>query len=214
MHLLLVEDDPRLGRLLVRLLTEERHLVELTASGHEALEIAEAGSGIDAMILDIGLPDLPGTEVARRLRHGKSRLPILMLTARDSVGDRVAGLDSGADDYLVKPFSFDELLARIRALFRRSLPSSKPEILHFGDLRLDTGTHRSLLEAANFIEILEERTGMKIACLEEIAWHNGWPPGDGSSASGVPRLSTCERSLRSSAMEKRRSSSTCGAART
>jgi DNA-binding response OmpR family regulator len=137
MHLLLVEDDPRLGRLLVRLLTEERHLVELTASGHEALEIAEAGSGIDAMILDIGLPDLPGTEVARRLRNGKSRLPILMLTARDSVGDRVAGLDSGADDYLVKPFAFEELSARLRALDRRATDRTVGVTIRNGPVALD-----------------------------------------------------------------------------
>jgi DNA-binding response OmpR family regulator len=119
-HLLVVEDDPKLGRLLVRMLSDERHLVELTASGEEALEIAEAGSGIDAMILDIGLPDLPGTDVARRLRATGSQLPILMLTARDAVDDRVRGLDAGADDYLVKPFAFQELSARLRALERRA----------------------------------------------------------------------------------------------
>jgi DNA-binding response OmpR family regulator len=119
MHLLVVEDDPRLGRLLVRMLSDERHLVELTASGAEAVEIAEAGSGIDAMVLDIGLPDLSGTDVARRLRARGSQLPILMLTARDAVDDRVRGLDAGADDYLVKPFAFAELSARLRALDRR-----------------------------------------------------------------------------------------------
>jgi two-component system response regulator MprA len=120
MHLLVVEDDPRLGRLLQRLLTEERHLVELTASGAEALEIAEAGDGIDAMVLDIGLPDIPGTTVARQLRARGSNLPILMLTARDAVEDRVEGLDAGADDYLVKPFAYEELSARLRALGRRA----------------------------------------------------------------------------------------------
>ncbi|HEX2221111.1 MAG TPA: response regulator transcription factor [Candidatus Limnocylindria bacterium] len=120
MHLLVVEDDPRLGRLLKRLLSEERHLVELTSSGREALEIVDANSGIDVMVLDIGLPDVAGTEVARRLRAAGSRLPILMLTARDTVDDRVAGLDAGADDYLVKPFAFEELSARLRALERRS----------------------------------------------------------------------------------------------
>jgi two-component system OmpR family response regulator len=96
MHLLVVEDDPRLGRLLKRLLTDERHLVELTASGEEALDIAELGDGIDAMVLDIGLPDIPGTEVARRLRAKGSTVPILMLTARDAIDDRVRGLDAGA----------------------------------------------------------------------------------------------------------------------
>lgn len=120
MHLLVVEDDPRLGRLLQRLLTEERHLVELTASGKEALEIAEFGEGIDAIVLDIGLPDIDGTEVARRVRARGSHVPIIMLTARDAVDDRVRGLDAGADDYLVKPFAYEELTARLRALGRRT----------------------------------------------------------------------------------------------
>ncbi len=138
MHLLVVEDDPRLGRLLVRMLGDERHVVELTASGHEALEIAEAGSGIDAMILDIGLPDLPGTDVARRLRARGSRLPILMLTARDAVEDRVRGLDAGADDYLVKPFAFQELSARLRALDRRATNQAREgAVLRNGPIALD-----------------------------------------------------------------------------
>ena len=126
MHLLVVEDDPRLGRLLQRLLQDDRHLVELTPRGEEALEIASAGSGIEAMILDIGLPDISGIEVARRLRASGSRLPILMLTARDTVNDRVLGLDAGADDYLVKPFAFAELAARLRALDRRASRPSEP----------------------------------------------------------------------------------------
>jgi DNA-binding response OmpR family regulator len=138
MHLLLVEDDPKLGRLLVRMLEEERHLVELTASGEEALEIAGAGSGIDVIVLDIGLPDIPGTDVARRLRASGSRLPILMLTARDSVEDRVMGLDAGADDYLVKPFAFQELSARLRALSRRiSVESRDGVVLRNGPISLD-----------------------------------------------------------------------------
>ena len=120
MHLLVVEDDPRLGRLLQRLLTDERHLVELTTHGREALEMLETGNGIDAVVLDIGLPDISGTEVARRARSAGSKVPILMLTARDAVADRVAGLEAGADDYLVKPFAFEELTARLRALGRRA----------------------------------------------------------------------------------------------
>jgi DNA-binding response OmpR family regulator len=138
MHLLVVEDDPRLGRLLTRMLEEERHLVELTASGEEALEIAEAGSGIDAVILDIGLPDISGIQVAARLRRAGSRLPILMLTARDSVEDRVKGLDAGADDYLVKPFAFAELSARLRALGRRvSAEGRAGGMLTNGSIMLD-----------------------------------------------------------------------------
>ncbi|MFN2484636.1 MAG: response regulator transcription factor [Candidatus Limnocylindria bacterium] len=126
MHLLVVEDDPRLGRLLQRLLQDDRHLVELTARGEEAVEIAEAGSGIEAMILDIGLPDISGLEVARRLRASGSSLPILMLTARDTVNDRVLGLDAGADDYLMKPFAYAELSARLRALYRRASRPAEP----------------------------------------------------------------------------------------
>ena len=140
MHLVVVEDDPRLGRLLKRLLTDDRHLVELTASGEEALEIAELGAGIDAMVLDIGLPDISGTTVAQRLRRSGSSLPILMLTARDAVNDRVAGLDAGADDYLVKPFAYEELAARIRALGRRA--AGRPQNgsrLSSGPIELDEG---------------------------------------------------------------------------
>jgi len=138
MHLLVVEDDPRLGRLLLRMLEEDRHLVELTASGQEALEIAEAGSGIDAMILDIGLPDIPGTQVAKRLRAAGSRMPILMLTARDAIEDRVRGLDAGADDYLVKPFAFQELSARLRALSRRVSRQARDSVaLRNGPIALD-----------------------------------------------------------------------------
>ena len=138
MHLLVVEDDPRLGRLLARMLQEERHLVELTASGQEALEIIAFGSGIDAMVLDIGLPDIPGTDVARRLRATGSQLPILMLTARDSIEDRVNGLDAGADDYLVKPFAFEELSARLRALGRRvSAEARDGAALRNGPIALD-----------------------------------------------------------------------------
>jgi DNA-binding response OmpR family regulator len=118
MHLLLVEDDPRLADLVARLLGGERHLVERAANGTSALEMAEA-PGLDAIVLDVGLPDISGLEVARRLRARGSAIPILMLTARDAVADRVAGLDSGADDYLTKPFAIEELSARVRALGRR-----------------------------------------------------------------------------------------------
>jgi two-component system, OmpR family, response regulator len=119
MHLLVVEDDVRLGRLLKRLLEGDRHLVELAGTGNAALEVTEM-AGLDAVILDIGLPDISGLEVARRLRDRNDETPILMLTARDAVDDRVRGLDSGADDYLVKPFSYEELAARLRALDRRA----------------------------------------------------------------------------------------------
>ncbi len=123
MHLLLVEDDSRLADLVARLLGGERHLVERAADGTTALEMAEA-PGLDAIVLDVGLPDMSGLEVARRLRARGSVVPILMLTARDSVADRVAGLDAGADDYLVKPFAVEELSARVRALGRRVRPGA------------------------------------------------------------------------------------------
>src|SRR5439155_881004 len=125
MHLLVVEDDPRLSRVLKRLLEEDRHVVEVANDGETGLEIAEDAPGLEAVILDIGLPDMSGLEVARRLRQKGSELAILMLTARDTVGDRVSGLDSGADDYLVKPFAYEELAARLRALARRSSGGSR-----------------------------------------------------------------------------------------
>ena len=119
MHLLVIEDDPRLSRLLKRLLEDDRHVVEVARDGATGLELAEDAPGIECIILDVGLPDISGLEVARRLRADGSDTPILMLTARDTVGDRVTGLDAGADDYLVKPFAFEELSARLRAMARR-----------------------------------------------------------------------------------------------
>jgi DNA-binding response OmpR family regulator len=138
MHLLVVEDDRRLGRLLKRLLEGDRHLVELSATGEEALDVAEA-AGLDAIILDIGLPDISGLDVARRLRDAGDETPILMLTARDAVEDRVRGLDSGADDYLVKPFAYEELAARLRALERRTRdrPPRNGVLLQNGPISLD-----------------------------------------------------------------------------
>ena len=186
MHLLVVEDDPRLGRLLMRMLQEDRHLVELTASGEEALEIAEAGSGIDAMILDIGLPDIPGTQVASRLRATGSRLPILMLTARDAVEDRVKGLDSGADDYLVKPFAFQELSARLRALSRRVSAEARDAVrLRNGPIALDEARRLVTVDGAPI-----ELSPREFSLLECLLRHPGqvlsrdqlldyaWPYGD------------------------------------
>ena len=120
MHLLVVEDDPRLGRLLIRLFREDRHVVELAETGQDGLDVADSGATLDAIVLDIGLPDVDGLEVARRLRARGSTTPIIMLTARDALNDRVAGLDAGADDYLTKPFAYEELAARLRALGRRA----------------------------------------------------------------------------------------------
>ncbi len=127
MHLLVVEDDQRLRRLLKRLLEEDRHVVEVAADGATAVELATGTPGIDALILDVGLPDISGLEVARRIRATGIDVSILMLTARDTVGDRVGGLDAGADDYLVKPFAFEELSARLRALSRRGSGARRAE---------------------------------------------------------------------------------------
>jgi two-component system response regulator MprA len=137
-HLLIVEDDRRLGPLLVRMLSEDRHVVELATTGGAGLELAEL-RGLDAIILDVGLPDVSGFEVARRLRARRDPVAILMLTARDSVRDRVDGLDAGADDYLVKPFAFEELAARLRALARRKTSAIGGDggVLRNGPIALD-----------------------------------------------------------------------------
>ena len=144
MHLLLVEDDPRLQRVLRRLLEDDRHVVEVAPDGRTALELAEATAGIEVVILDLGLPDMSGLDVARRMRRDGRELAILMLTARDTVNDRVAGLDAGADDYLVKPFAYEELSARLRALARRAEPGARrPDpILAAGPIALDERSRR------------------------------------------------------------------------
>src|SRR3954469_1608028 len=143
MHVLVVEDDPRLSRLLKRLLEDDRHVVDVATDGRTGLEIAEDAPGIECVILDVGLPDIDGLQVARRLRDGGSEVPILMLTARDTIGDRVSGLDAGADDYLVKPFAFEELSARLRALSRRATGPRRPDSkLVAGAITLDETLRR------------------------------------------------------------------------
>jgi len=148
MHLLLVEDDPRLQRVLRRLLEDDRHIVEVASDGESALEVADATTGIETVILDVGLPDMSGLDVAKALRRGGRELTILMLTARDTVNDRVAGLDAGADDYLVKPFAYEELSARLRALARRAAPGSRRSepILAAGPIVLDERSRRVTVE--------------------------------------------------------------------
>ena len=144
MHLLLVEDDPRLQRVLRRLREDDRHVVEVAADGETALELADATAGIEAVILDLGLPDMSGLDVARRLRRDGRELAIIMLTARDTVNDRVSGLDAGADDYLVKPFAYEELSARLRALARRTEtgPRRPDPVLAAGPIALDERSRR------------------------------------------------------------------------
>jgi two-component system response regulator MprA len=137
-RILVVDDDIRLADSLRRALIYEGHTVEIAADGPRALAIAR-DQPPDLVVLDVMLPGMDGVEVCRRLRDG-SDLPILMLTARDAVSDRVAGLDAGADDYLVKPFAYDELLARVRALLRRREPGSH-ETLRCADLVMDVSRH-------------------------------------------------------------------------
>jgi two-component system, OmpR family, response regulator MprA len=136
--ILVVDDDPAVSGSLERALRLEGYQVETAADGTGALH-ALALASPDAMVLDLGLPDLDGLEVCRRLRAAGDDTPVLMLTARDAVNDRVQGLDAGADDYLVKPFALAELLARLRALLRRR-SEGEGEALRFGDLELDLGS--------------------------------------------------------------------------
>jgi len=163
-RLLLVDDDPRVLTAVGRRLGFEGFQVELVASGQAALE-AVAARRPDLVILDVMLPELDGLEVARRLRL-RGDVPILMLTARDGIADRVAGLRSGADDYLVKPFAFEELLARIEALLRRTRLPAPPERLEFTDLVLDTRT-REVTRAGRPIEL----TARGFALLEFFLRH-------------------------------------------
>src|SRR6202049_2644381 len=136
MDVLLVEDDPRIARVVERALTDVGHRVEVARDGLEGVTSAERG-GHDLFVLDVMLPEMDGMEVAREMRRQHLRTPILMLTARDAVPDRVRGLDAGADDYLTKPFALEELLARLRALGRRHL-SDRSSVIEMGGIRLDT----------------------------------------------------------------------------
>jgi two-component system response regulator MprA len=139
MQILVVDDEAPVREALRRALTLEGYSVELAADGSEALHRLSDGAGADAVVLDVLMPGLDGLEVCRRIRGAGNRVPVLMLTARDEVSDRVAGLDAGADDYLVKPFALEELLARLRALLRRSTDGDG-DVLRFADLELNPST--------------------------------------------------------------------------
>lgn len=139
MRILVVEDSVRMANLLERGLQEEGYAVDAVGTGEDALHYARMAP-YDAIVLDIALPGVDGFEVCRRMREAGNRTPVVMLTARDSVVDRVSGLDAGADDYLTKPFSLQELFARIRALMRRG-PADHPFVLQVGELSLDVGKH-------------------------------------------------------------------------
>jgi DNA-binding response OmpR family regulator len=140
MYLLLVEDDARIARVVERALIEAGHRVDVLHDGIEGLARAEGGA-YDLILLDVMLPSMDGVDVARRLRRQKVRTPILMLTARDAVADRVRGLDAGADDYLTKPFALEELLARVRAVGRRGADALDGDVLRVAGLTLDESRH-------------------------------------------------------------------------
>jgi two-component system OmpR family response regulator len=163
MRLLVVEDSIKMAGLLRRGLVEEGYAVDLAATGTDGLWLAEE-IGFDAIVLDVVLPDIDGFEVCRRLRAAERWAPVLMLTARDHVADRVRGLDAGADDYLVKPFAFEELFARIRSLIRRG-PSERPAILSVGDLTLDPGAHE-VLRAGQPVHLTPTEFALLQYCLE------------------------------------------------
>ena len=146
MRILIVEDDSALGSGLVRILQAEGYAVDLMPRGEQAVLAAER-ERFDLVILDVGLPGIDGFEVLRRLRGGAQRMPVLVLTARDTVDDRVHGLDLGADDYMAKPFAMPELAARVRALIRRSQAQTGPRVVH-GPLALDTVARRAFLRGA------------------------------------------------------------------
>lgn len=179
MKLLIVEDETHMAELLRKGLTEEGHTAVCSHDGAEGLAIAKAYE-FDAIILDVMMPRLDGYEMAKRLRAEKVRTPVLMLTAKDSVPDIVRGLDVGVDDYMTKPFSFEELLARLRAVQRRSLPSAQPS-LRVADLELDPasrevsrgGTSLSLTRTEySLLERLLYRAGHVVSrrSLIEAVW--------------------------------------------
>jgi DNA-binding response OmpR family regulator len=161
LRILVVEDERRMADLLRQGLTEDGHAVTVATEGREGLAIAEAG-GFDLLVLDVMLPGLTGIEIARRLRARRDRTPILMLTARDAASDIVQGLDTGADDYLTKPFSFEVLLARVRAVGRRG-PIAQPVVLEAAGITLHLGT-REVLRGTRKIEL----TRTEYAILEML----------------------------------------------
>jgi two-component system copper resistance phosphate regulon response regulator CusR len=162
MRILLVEDEPDAARMLAKGLREQTFAVDIAADGESALEQAELND-YDLVILDVLLPGKDGFEVCREMRAAGSATPILMLTARDAVEDRIEGLDTGADDYLTKPFNFHEMLARVRALLRRG-PALRPELISIADLDIDARA-RQVARAGQTVEL----TAKEYALLEYLA---------------------------------------------
>ncbi len=151
MRILVVDDDRAVREALRRALTLGGYEVQLAEDGEQAVELI-VQSVPEAVVLDVGLPGMDGLEVCRRVRRLGNRVPILILTARDAVADRIDGLDVGADDYMVKPFDIGELKARLRALLRRAGPEGDPEELSFGEVRLDAARHGAQV-GENFVEL-------------------------------------------------------------
>jgi DNA-binding response OmpR family regulator len=186
MRLLLIEDEPDAARMLARGLREQAYAVDVAADGREGAYRASIAD-YDAIILDVMLPALDGLEVCRHLRGNGLSVPILMLTARDSVEARIAGLDSGADDYLTKPFDFGELLARLRAVIRRGVRPALPEQIQIGGLELDTRGRRVLKAGREvpltsreyaLLEYLARRVGDVVgrADIAEHVWDDSYEP--------------------------------------
>jgi len=211
LRILVVDDEPAVRESLRRALQLEGYGVELAGDGSEALYRLESREfEPDGIVLDVLMPELDGLEVARRLRRSGSRVPILMLTARDEIADRVAGLDAGADDYLVKPFALEELFARLRAILRRSADGAV-EVLRFADLELDPST-REVRRGGDPIELtrtefsllelfmLNPRQVLTRSVIFERVWGYDFGPGSNSldvyigylrrktEAGGKPRL--------------------------
>lgn len=166
MRLLLVEDEPGIASVVKQGLEENRYQVDVASDGAKGLELGLAG-GYAAILLDLMLPKIDGIRVCEELRAHRVRTPILMLTARDTVSDRVKGLDVGADDYLPKPFEFEELLARVRALLRRD-KVNKSKVIRVADLEIDTGSH-VVKRAGKEISL----TRREYTLLEALAAHEG-----------------------------------------
>jgi DNA-binding response OmpR family regulator len=179
MRVLLVEDEPRAARMLSKGLREQSYAVDVAGDGRQALYQA-AITEYDAIILDVMLPGIDGIDVCRELRRAGTHVPVLMLTARDAVESRIAGLDSGADDYLIKPFDFGELLARLRAVIRRGRLPLTPAVLSVGDLRLDLRTRLAFRRDRSI-----KLTSREFALLEFLALHAGEVVGRGAIAEHV-----------------------------
>jgi two-component system, OmpR family, response regulator MprA len=195
MRILVVDDERAVRSAVRRALTLEGYTVEEAESGGRALSILQASTP-DAVVLDVLMPDLDGIEVCRRLRAADDRIPVLLLTARDAVGDRVAGLDAGADDYLPKPFALEELLARLRALLRRTAVNGEGGggVLRFADLTLDPGAHEARMGARHIeltrteFSLLElfmrnRRQVLTRSLIHEEVW--GYDFGPSSNSLGV-----------------------------